>query len=46
MNIWGFGEQVFIDPPRPENNIVRIPSAPGLGLKPNVEKLKESRIAE
>jgi hypothetical protein len=40
------GEQVFIDPPRPADNIVRIPAAPGLGLEPNVEKLKESRMQE
>ena len=31
---------------RPENNIVKIPAAPGLGLQPNFEKLKESRLAE
>jgi L-alanine-DL-glutamate epimerase-like enolase superfamily enzyme len=40
------GEQVFVDPPRPDNNIVRIPAAPGLGLKPNLDKLRESRIEE
>ena len=37
-------EQVFVNPPRPENNIVKIPTAPGLGLTPNFEALKDSRI--
>jgi hypothetical protein len=40
------GEQVYVNPPRPENNIVKIPAAPGLGLQPNFDRLKESRLSE
>ena len=46
LDMQSIGEQVYIDPPRPQDNIVRIPAAPGLGLTPNVEKLKESRVQE
>ena len=30
----------------PGNNIVKIPTTPGLGLTPNFDALKDSRIAE
>jgi L-alanine-DL-glutamate epimerase-like enolase superfamily enzyme len=45
LDMQSIGEQVFIDPPRPQNNVVHIPSAPGLGLTPNFDVLKETRIA-
>ena len=44
LDMQSVGEQVFVNPPRPENNIVKIPAAPGLGLTPNFDKLKDSRI--
>ena len=40
------GEQVFVNPPRPENNIVRIPAAAGLGLTPNHDALRDALIKE
>jgi L-alanine-DL-glutamate epimerase-like enolase superfamily enzyme len=46
LDMQSIGEQVYVDPPRPDNNIVRIPDAPGLGLTPNFDKLKESRVAQ
>lgn len=38
------GELIFVNPPKPENNIVNIPDQPGLGLKPNREVLKDSLV--
>jgi len=38
------GEYLFCDPPRPKDQWVEIPSAPGLGLKPNYDHLKETRL--
>ena len=38
------GEQVFVDPPKPENNIVRVGTKPGVGLEPNVEALKATQM--
>ena len=32
LDMQALGEMVFVNPPRPENNIVKIASAPGLGL--------------
>lgn len=40
------GELLFVNPPKPENNIVRIPPAPGLGLTPNFDTLRDTRIGE
>jgi len=45
LDMQSIGEQVFVDPPRPQNNIVKIPSAPGLGLEPNFDVLKGTRVA-
>jgi L-alanine-DL-glutamate epimerase-like enolase superfamily enzyme len=38
------GELLFINPPRPVDNIVRIPAKPGLGLDPNRDVLKDTLI--
>jgi L-alanine-DL-glutamate epimerase-like enolase superfamily enzyme len=38
------GELLFVKPPRPENNIVRIPEKPGLGLEPNRDVLKDTLV--
>jgi L-alanine-DL-glutamate epimerase-like enolase superfamily enzyme len=46
LDMQSVGEQVFVNPPQPQNNIVKIPNAPGLGLKPNVDRLKESLVKE
>ena len=46
LDMQSIGEQVFVNPPRPDNNVVRIPTEPGLGLAPNFDRLKDSRIAE
>ncbi len=46
LDMQSIGEQVYVNPPRPDNNIVRIPAEPGLGLTPNFDKLKESRRLE
>ena len=46
LDMQNVGEQVFVDPPRPENNIVKIPAAPGLGLTPRADFLKDSVVKE
>ncbi|HEY8368578.1 MAG TPA: mandelate racemase/muconate lactonizing enzyme family protein [Thermodesulfobacteriota bacterium] len=33
------GERIFIDPPKPEGNIVRVGPKPGVGLEPNFDAL-------
>ena len=38
------GEMLFVNPPKPENNIVKIPNKPGLGFKLNGEALKDSLV--
>jgi hypothetical protein len=38
------GERIFIDPPKPENNIVRVSSQPGCGLTPNFDALADCRM--
>jgi L-alanine-DL-glutamate epimerase-like enolase superfamily enzyme len=45
VGMWGAGELAFKNPPRPENNRVRIPDKPGLGFEPNYDALEESRVA-
>lgn len=44
LDMQNVGEQIFVDAPRPENNIVKIPSAPGLGLTPRADFLKDSIV--
>lgn len=46
LDMQSVGEQIFVNPPRPQNNIVRIPEAPGLGLTPNFDALRETEIRE
>ena len=38
------GERLFINPPKPEGNIVRVGPKPGLGLEPNFAALEECRM--
>ena len=40
------GELLFVNPPRPENNIVKVPAKPGLGLAPNRQVLQDSLITK
>ena len=44
LDMQAVGEQMFINPPGPEDNMIRIPKAPGLGLKPNRALLKDSLV--
>jgi len=44
LDMQAVGELMFIDPPRPKDNIVKIPAAPGLGLKPNWDVLKDTLV--
>jgi len=46
LDMQAVGELLFVKPPRPENNVVRIPAKPGLGLEPNRDVLKDTRIKE
>ena len=46
LDMQALGEQMFINPPRPENNIVKIPAAPGLGLTPNKDALRDGLVKE
>jgi L-alanine-DL-glutamate epimerase-like enolase superfamily enzyme len=38
------GERIFIDPPKPDHDRVKVPSKPGVGLEPNLEALKETEM--
>jgi len=40
------GERIFIDPPKPENNIVRVSPQPGCGLTPNFDALADCRMKQ
>jgi L-rhamnonate dehydratase len=42
--MWKVGEAIFKDPPRPERGWVTLLDAPGLGLDPNPDALKEFRV--
>ena len=44
LDMQAVGELLFINPPRPADNIVRIPAKPGLGLDPNRDVLKDTLI--
>jgi hypothetical protein len=37
LEMQAVGEQVFLNPPRPENNIVKIPAALGAGKRLDAE---------
>jgi L-alanine-DL-glutamate epimerase-like enolase superfamily enzyme len=38
------GERLFVDPPKPEGNIVRVGPKPGVGLEPNVDALRATQM--
>ena len=38
------GEMLFVDPPQPVNGMLKIPDAPGLGLKLNRDALRDSEV--
>jgi len=38
------GESIFIDPPRPKDGVISIPKKPGLGLTPDRDGLKDTRV--
>ena len=38
------GETVFVDPPRPVKGEIKIPDAPGLGLKVNYDGVRDTRV--
>ncbi len=40
------GETLFVDPPRPEGGQITIPQAPGLGLRPDRDALRETTARE
>ena len=44
LDMQAVGERLFVDPPKPENNIVRVGTKPGVGLEPNVEALKATQM--
>jgi L-alanine-DL-glutamate epimerase-like enolase superfamily enzyme len=44
LDMQAVGELLFVKPPKPENNIVKIPSKPGLGFEPNRDVLKDSLV--
>lgn len=41
LEMWGVGEQIYRQPPAPVCGWVTLPEAPGLGLEPRAEALKE-----
>jgi len=40
------GELLFIDPPQPIDQRITIPTEPGLGLKPNTDALKDTKVTD
>jgi L-alanine-DL-glutamate epimerase-like enolase superfamily enzyme len=40
------GEMLFVDAPRPIDQMIRIPQRPGLGLEPNIDALRETMVTE
>jgi L-alanine-DL-glutamate epimerase-like enolase superfamily enzyme len=44
LDMQAVGELLFIKPPQPANNIVKIPAKPGLGLEPNRDALKDTLV--
>lgn len=44
LDMQAVGELLFVNPPRPENNIVRIPAGSGLGLELNRDVLKDTVV--
>ncbi|MDH5342077.1 MAG: mandelate racemase/muconate lactonizing enzyme family protein [Betaproteobacteria bacterium] len=44
LGMQAVGEAIFINPPQPENNRIKIPDAPGLGFEPNYDVLKDCKI--
>ncbi len=38
------GELLFKNPPKPEDNVVRVSNAPGLGLEPDLDTLKDTLV--
>jgi len=44
LGIVAVGETIFKGPPRPENGVLRIPDAPGLGLEPDLDALAATRV--
>lgn len=46
LDMQNVGEQIFVNPPGPVDNIVKIPDAPGLGLTPNFDFLRDSVVKD
>ncbi len=46
LDMVAVGELMFVNPPQPKDNIVKIPALPGLGLKPNRAVLKDTVVKE
>ena len=44
LGMQAVGEAIFINPPKPENNRIQIPDAPGLGFEPDCAALKDCEI--
>lgn len=38
------GERIFIDPPKPDAEIVRVANKPGIGLEPNFDALRDCQM--
>ena len=44
--MWQAGQKLFKGAPAPENDMVKIPDAPGLGFEPIYEALEETRVPD
>lgn len=40
------GEMLFVSPPGPVNQMVKIPEKPGLGFEPNFDALRDTRVRD
>ncbi|MBI2510170.1 MAG: mandelate racemase/muconate lactonizing enzyme family protein [Betaproteobacteria bacterium] len=44
LDMQAVGEMMFVNPPQPKDNVIKIPAQPGLGLKPNRAVLKDTVV--
>jgi L-alanine-DL-glutamate epimerase-like enolase superfamily enzyme len=46
LGMQALGEAIYSNAPRPENNIIKIPDIPGLGLEPNFDVLNDCIVKD
>ena len=46
LGMQALGKEIYSNAPRPENNIIKIPDRPGLGLEPNFDVLNDCIVKD